>query len=280
MTIMRNYSFLLFVVAGLLLASCSMKSNRDTRSIIVSIEPLRYFTEQIAGDRFVVKSMVPKGSNPEIYEPTASQMIDLAKSDMYVKVGQIGFERAWMKKLEKNAPHTIIIDTSDGIEMVNTLQGHPDPHTWMSTQNAIIIARNIYRALAAVDNKDSLFFKANLENLISRINVLDTHIREQITRDKSTAFLVYHPSLTYFARDYHLHQIPIEEEGREPSVAQLKNTITTARNNHVKCLFLQKEFDNRNTRVVAKETGAEVIKIDPLNYHWEDEMLQTAQKLK
>ncbi len=280
MTIMRNYSFLLFVVAGLLLASCSMKSNRDTRSIIVSIEPLRYFTEQIAGDRFVVKSMVPKGSNPETYEPTASQMIDLAKSDMYVKVGQIGFERAWMKKLEKNAPHTIIIDTSDGIEMVNTLQGYPDPHTWMSTQNAIVIARNIYRALAAVDNKDSLFFKANLENLISRINVLDTHIREQITRDKSTAFLVYHPSLTYFARDYHLHQIPIEEEGREPSVAQLKNTITTARNNHVKCLFLQKEFDNRNTRVVAKETGAEVIKIDPLNYHWEDEMLQTAQKLK
>lgn len=257
-----------------------MKSPRDTRTIIVSIEPLRYFAEQIAGDRFVVKSMVPKGSNPETYEPTASQMIDLAKSDMYVKVGQIGFERAWMKKLEKNAPHTIIIDSSEGIDMINTMHGHPDPHTWMSTQNAVIIARNIYRALSTVDAKDSLFFKSNLENLVSRINVLDTHIREQLTRDKSTAFLVYHPSLTYFARDYHLRQIPIEEEGREPSVSQLMNTVKVARQSNVKCLFLQKEFDNRNTRVVAKETGVEVIKIDPLNYHWEDEMLRTAKKLK
>lgn len=277
---MRNHSFILFIVGVLLLASCSMKSPRDTRTIIVSIEPLRYFAEQIAGDRFVVKSMVPKGSNPETYEPTASQMIDLSKSDMYVKVGQIGFERAWMKKLEQSAPHTIIIDSSDGIDMVNTLHGHPDPHTWMSTQNAVVIARNIYRALSAVDAKDSLFFKSNLENLISRINVLDTHIREQITREKSTAFLVYHPSLTYFARDYRLRQIPIEEEGREPSVSQLMNTVKIARENNVKCLFLQKEFDNRNTRVVAKETGVEVIKIDPLNYHWEDEMLRTAQKLK
>lgn len=98
-----------------------MKSAEDTRSIIVSIEPLRYFTEQIAGDRFVVKSMVPKGSNPETYEPTARQMIDLSKSDMYIKVGQIGFERAWMKKLEKNAPHTIVIDSSQGIEMATTM---------------------------------------------------------------------------------------------------------------------------------------------------------------
>lgn len=277
---MRNHSFFLCVVVGLLLTSCSMKSPRDTRTIIVSIEPLRYFAEQIAGDRFVIKSMVPKGSNPETYEPTASQMIDLSKSDMYVKVGQIGFERAWMKKLEKNAPHTIIIDSSEGIEMINTLHGHPDPHTWMSTQNAVIIARNIYRALSAVDAKDSLFFKSNLENLVSRINILDTHIREQLTRDKSTAFLVYHPSLTYFARDYRLRQIPIEEEGREPSVSQLMNTVKIARESNAKCLFLQKEFDNRNTRVVAKETGVEVIKIDPLNYHWEDEMLRTAKKLK
>lgn len=257
-----------------------MKSAEDTRSIIVSIEPLRYFTEQIAGDRFVVKSMVPKGSNPETYEPTARQMIDLSKSDMYIKVGQIGFERAWMKKLEKNAPHTIVIDSSQGIEMATTMHGHPDPHTWMSTQNAVVIARNIYRALAAVDTKDSLYFKANLENLVSRINILDTHIREQITRDKSTAFLVYHPSLTYFARDYRLRQIPIEEEGREPSVSQLMATIKVAKDCRVKCLFLQKEFANRNTRIVARETGATVITINPLSYNWEDEMLLTAKRLK
>lgn len=271
---------LLALCSALLLLACSIKSTPDQRTIIVSIEPLRYFTEQIAGDRFQVQSMVPAGSNPEIYEPSARQMIDLAHSDMYIKVGQIGFERAWMKRLEKNAPHTIVIDSSEGIEMVQTLHGHDDPHTWMSTQNAVIIARNIYHALASVDAKDSLYFKARLDSLISRIHVLDTHIREQITRDKSSAFLIYHPSLSYFARDYRLTQIPIEEEGREPSVAQLRGTIATARRLGVKCLFVQREFDNRNTQIVARETGAHVITINPLSYRWDEEMLLTAQRLR
>lgn len=277
---MNIKTFLALSLCLMGLASCSLKTPPVERTIIVSIEPLRYFTEQIAGDRFVVKSMVPSGSNPEVYEPAAQQMMALSKSDMFIKVGQIGFERTWMKKLEQMAPHTIIIDSSEGIDMAKTIHGHDDPHTWMSTQNAVIIARNIYRALASVDAKDSLFFRSNLDNLISRINILDTHIREQITRDKSTAFLVYHPSLTYFARDFNLVQIPIEEEGREPSVTQLKNTISMARQRQIKCLFVQREFDNRNTRLVAKSTGAQVISINPLSYNWESEMLLTAKKLK
>ena len=267
-------------VSIMLLSGCTEKSSYDTPTITVTIEPLRYFTEQIAADRFKVVTMVPQGGSPETYEPSAQQMAALAHSSLYIKVGEIGFERTWTKRLQDNAPHCLFINASEGIEPLSTPHGHADPHTWMSTQNAVVIARNIYRALAAVDTKDSLYFKANLENLVSRINILDTHIREQITRDKSTAFLVYHPSLTYFARDYRLRQIPIEEEGREPSVSQLMATIKVAKDSQVKCLFLQKEFANRNTRIVARETGATVITINPLSYNWEDEMLLTAKRLK
>ena len=277
---MKTIYLSLLIACTLLVSACGMGSSDDTRTVVVSIEALRYFTEQIAGNRFKVQTMVPAGSNPEIYEPNTRQMMELTRSAMYIKVGQIGFERAWMKKLEKTAPHTIIIDSSNGIEMVRTLHGHADPHTWMSTDNAAIIAQNIYKALAAVDTRDSLYFKANLENLLTRIHALDTHIREQITRDKATTFLIYHPSLTYFAREYGLTQIPIEEEGREPSVAQLQATIKLARTRGVRCLFVQREFDNRNTQTVARETGATVVTINPLSYHWEKEMLNTARRLR
>ena len=57
-------------------------------------------------------------------------------------------------------------------------------------------------------------------------------------------------------------------------------TIKVAKDNQVKCLFLQKEFANRNTRIVARETGATVITINPLSYNWEDVMLLTAKRLK
>ena len=268
------------VLTALLIAACTGGSPSDKRIITVTIEPLRYFTEQIAGDKFTVKTMVPRGGNPETYEPTARQMVDLSASDLYIKVGNIGFERTWMKRLEANAPHTIIINSSDGITSPDNSMYIHDPHTWMSTANAMYIARNIYKALAEIDSKDSLYFKKNLERLMGKIETVDTQIREEITKDKSTTFLIYHPALTYFAQEYGLRQLSIEEDGREPSAVQLKQVINTARQNHVKIIFIQREFDSRNIDIVARSTGAEKVEINPLSYDWDKEMVKIAQSLK
>ena len=65
----------LYILAALLAASCKNSSVQNNKSegdkpvITVTIEPLRYFTEAIAGDNFNVISMVPKGSSPETYDP-------------------------------------------------------------------------------------------------------------------------------------------------------------------------------------------------------------------
>ena len=59
----------------LLIAACTGRSSQasnddETKPVItVTLEPQRYFTEAIAGDKFKVVSMVPKGSSPETYDP-------------------------------------------------------------------------------------------------------------------------------------------------------------------------------------------------------------------
>lgn len=273
-----RYIILVFSVVSL--TSCTGTSRTNQRMITVTIEPLRYFTEQIAGDKFDVVTMVPKGSSPETYEPTARQMVKLSESDLYIKVGNIGFEQTWMKKLESNAPHTIIINSSEGISLAKNKNGIADPHVWMSANNAKIIAKNIYKALAEIDTKDSIYFKNNLTKLLEKIENTDIKIREGISKNKTLTFLIYHPALTYFARDYGLTQIPIEEEGREPSAAQLQQTISIAKKNGVKIIFVQKEFTNRNTEIVEEGTNAQKIEINPLSYNWNMEMESIAKKLK
>lgn len=258
----------------------NMRQSPDRRVITVTIEPLRYFAECIAGDRFDVETMVPQGGNPETYEPSARQMMNLSHSVLYVKVGSIGFERTWMKKLEQNAPHAIIVDSSDGISMMKTENGIPDPHTWMSTANSLIIAENIYRALVKIDKKDSIYFKKNLENLIDSINHVDSEIRHLVRNAKTRSFLIYHPILTYYARDFGLTQIPLEEESREPSARQMHNIISRAKNERVKVFFVQKEFANRNINAVTESTGADTAEIDPLGYDWQNEMIKVARCLK
>lgn len=277
---MKLYTTIIIAACLSILVACTPSKKEDKRIITVTIEPLKYFTEQIAGDKFKVETMVPQGSNPETYEPTAQQMINLANSDMYIKVGSIGFERTWMKKLEANAPHTILIDSSEGVIPLESCEGTTDPHTWMSCRNAIIIAKNIYKALAQINKADSMVYKANLENLINKIRATDAQVRANITKEKADAFMIYHPILTHFADEYNLHQISVEDHGREPSAAQLQGIIEEAKNEKAKIMFVQKEFANRNTDIVAKSVGAEVVEINPLSYNWNEEMVKIAKCLK
>lgn len=279
-TLGKAIRYIILVFSVISLTTCAGTSKNNHRMITVTIEPLRYFTEQIAGNKFDVVTMVPNGSSPETYEPTAKQMVKLSESDIYIKVGYIGFERTWMKKLESNAPHTIIINSSEGITLQKNGNGVPDPHVWMSASNARIIARNIYKALAEIDSKDSLYFKSNLTKLLEKIEITDIKVREDISRNKTLTFLIYHPALTYFARDYGLTQIPIEEEGREPSAAQLQQTISVAKKKRVKIIFVQKEFTNRNTAIVEEGANAQKVEINPLSYNWNKEMEDIAKKLK
>ena len=266
---------LLMVTAGTLFSCSSPKSSSDARIITVSIEPLRYFTQQIVGDSYEVVTMVPKGSSPETYEPTARQMTKLSESILYIKVGNLGFERTWMPRLEANAPHTTIVDASQGIGN----NEDDDPHTWMSTNNALVIARNIYHAVKHINAKDSTIYKRRLDSLCNVIKATDEYAMSLTSQAHCKAFVIYHPALTYFASDYGLEQIAVEEHGREPTAADLQRIISTARSKGVKTMFIQKEFANRNVDVIANAIGATKVEINPLGYDWEKEMKHIADAI-
>ena len=277
---MRKLTYIIILALSLIAASCKDKAGTRQRTITVSIEPLRFLTEQIAGDRFDVAVVVRQGGSPETYEPTAKQLTELAHSDLYIKVGELGFERTWLKRIMQNAPHTIIVDASEGIKRELSINGIPDPHVWMSASNAIAMANNIYNKLIEIDQKDSALFKENLRALTERLRKADTAVRANITRDKTKAFIIYHPALTYFARDYGLTQIPIEEEGREPSAAQLKDVISKGKEENVKILFVQEEFSNRNIDIIKNSLNVEAVAINPLSYHLDEEMIRISKLLQ
>ena len=274
----------LYILAALLAASCKNSSVQNNKSegdkpvITVTIEPLRYFTEAIAGDNFNVISMVPKGSSPE---------------------------KTWMDKLTDNAPHLQFFDTSRGIDLIydsSHAHHHHDadephahdsiqddehqhllgvePHVWSSAYNAQIIAGNIVNALCAIDKGNEEVYMERYKSLCNQIEHTDSLICHMLSAPNADrAFMIYHPALSYFARDYGLHQISIEENGKEPSPSHLKNLIDTCKKEKVRVIFVQPEFDRRNAEIIAKQTGTKVIPINPLSYDWEEEMLNIAKEL-
>ena len=247
-------------------------------TVTVTISPYKYFVDQIAKGKVDVNVMVSNGNNPETYEPYAQQMMELSKSALYLKVGSIGFEQTWMKKLQDNAPEMKVIDTSVGIKPAKTPGGNIDPHVWMSCSNARIIASNILKALCELEPKNKAFFEKNYQSLLSIIDKRDSTIRESFKKDPDLVrkFVIYHPILTYFARDYQLEQLAIEEEGREPSASQLKSLIEKARKEKIKFCLIQAEFANRNTTTFINESHTKPMNINPLQGDWNWAMQEAA----
>ena len=275
----------------LALSSCRNAEKNDKPTITVTIEPLRYFTEAIAGDKFNVVSIVPEGSSPETYDPTPQQMVNLNKSIAYLRIGYIGFEQSWISKLQENFPELSFYDTSAGVNLIHQQCSHShgnngeekhahgiEPHIWNSTENAKIIANNICNALEEIDSRNSDYYQHKLDSITEIIERTDNEIRNIISGAEKT-FLIYHPALTYFARDYGLEQISIEEGGKEPSPAHLQSLIKLCREKNAKVIFVQQEFDMRNAETIAKELGVKVIPVNPLNYNWTEEMTNTAKAL-
>ena len=280
---------LIYILTLFILSACGNTTQKSEKPILtVTLEPLRYFTEAIAGDNYEVVSMVPKGSSPESYDPTPQQLVNLSKSQAYFRIGYIGFEQAWMKKLEANCPNMKIYDTSKGIDLIRDKghwhgdhfhEGGVEPHVWNSTQNALIIADNIYQALCELDSTHQEDYQKRLDVLKQTIRQTDANVRTLLENADST-FLIYHPALSYFARDYGLKQVSIEEGGKEPSPAQLKALIETCRNENVHTIFVQQEFDQRNAQLIANELGVNIVSINPLSYDWVKEMIRIAEALK
>lgn len=282
---MKYFSPFLIVTLLFTCFSCKQTSTIDN-IIMVTIEPQRYFTEQLTDSLFKIETMVPAGSSPETFDPSPNQMLLLANCKAYFFVGNLGFEEVWLNKLQSNFPSVRFFNTSKNIRPCITFIDHGDhrhegvdPHTWSSPKSAAIIVQNMFEALAEIDPENTILYRSNLEKLQKRISEIDREVQDILSRSSQKAFIIYHPALTYFARDYGLTQYCIETDGKEPSPEQLKSLVQTTREKDIKTIFIQEEFDRKNAETISKETGCRLVVINPLSYNWPEETLKIAKAL-
>lgn len=283
---MKKYMYVLPILFGVfMMMACGESGERKQRVVTVSIEPLRYLVERIAGDSVEVVSMVTSGSSPETYEPTPRQLMDLHNSMAYLYVGGLGFERLWTERLQENAPGTTFAGTADGVNYIQTKHdGHieEDPHVWMSIPNMRTMAHNVLRTLMEVEPAYSNGYQRRYRELNASLDSLERvieTIRADADSTEKPVFLIYHPALTYMARDYGWEQVCIEENGKEPSPTRLRSIIRRGKETNVRLIFLQQEFDQKNIESIARELNLSTFAISPLSYNWPEEMVRIARAI-
>lgn len=280
------YIILFFSILTLTLHSCRNK-HTDTRTVSVSILPQKYFVEKIAGDYVDVNVMVPPGMSPATCDLSTEQLKKLYDSDICFTVGYLPFELTHLYPVLTNRPEIRLVNHSEGIELIDGSCGHlhahaagehagghegVDPHIWLSPRYAREMASTVLKVLTEQYPEQQEQFARNYQGLLAEIDTIAVKADRVLSGKRHKSFLIYHPALTYLARDYGMEQISIEDEGKEPNPAHLKKIIDSAKEKDIHIIFIQNQFDVNNAKSIAKEIGATVIPIDPLNENWTGEM--------
>ncbi|MBN2459964.1 MAG: zinc ABC transporter substrate-binding protein [Candidatus Cloacimonetes bacterium] len=284
--IMKLNSLGMFILLSLMLVHLKLLQGI---SIVSTIVPLGEFAEIIGGDRVEVSVLIPPGADPHTFEPVPSQMRALDKADLLIITGAgLDFELTWMDKILELNREITVCDCSRGVDLIRSAtnhsdHGHPDrvdPHVWLSPRNAMIIIDNITEAICELDAANAGYYEPRAESYQDELLALHKEIINIIRDLERRAFLVYHPSWAYFAREYNLVQHTIEQDGKEPTVRELTTTIDRARENDIRVIFISPQFSTKSAQVIASEINARLLVIDPLAYGYCDNLRNLAHALQ
>ena len=173
----------------------------------------------------------------------------------------------------KDVPSVVV---TDGIEPLGIADGpyngKPNPHAWMSPNNALIYVENIRKAFAKHDPANAETYAKNAAAYSAQIKALDEPLRKRLTAiPKNQRWLVSSEgAFSYLTRDYDMREaylwpINADEQG---TPQQVRRVIDLVRKNKIPVVFSESTISDRAARQVARETGARyggVLYVDSLS---------------
>ena len=267
---------ILRLIAALLTIVAGNTANAETRPlVVVTVAPQAYFVKALAGELVETEVLLPPGTNHESYEPTIRQARSLAQAALVLSIGHPHFtvEQTLLQQLDVGARKKIVVVT-EGQQL-----DHEDIHLWSSPTVAKGMVTRTAEALKRLDPRWQSNIDPALERLLADIDMLTADIKAQLAPHRGRAFLVFHPSWGYFAKEFGLVQLAIEHEGKEPGPFQLTEIVKDAKARGVAAVYLEPSFARESAEVVARELNARVELLDPMASDWATNLRKVAGTL-
>lgn len=281
---MKKIILLLAITA--IFGSCSSKKTQNEepgKFITVSILPQKTFVEKIAGDDFVVNVLIPPGTSPAAYTLLPSQLEEISKSAIWFRIGYIGFEQSWHDKIAQANSKMKVVDLSEGLDLIAQVKEQHgdhfhlsgvDPHIWLSPVLVKEMAKRILDEVSMLNPEQSAKYKTNYLEFVTEIDQLNIEITSKLKSFEGRKIIVFHPTLSYYARDYGLLQFSMESGGKEPTPQRMRELIDLAKKENIKVIYIQGELDREHARVFAEEVGGKIIQVRPLNPAWAENLME------
>ena len=242
------------------------------RGIAVSIPPQKFLAEQIGGDRVNVQVMLEPGQAPETFDPTPRHMARVAGADFYFSIG-VPFEKAWLAEIQQQNPALRVIECCGQFARESDrIEGHDDPHVWVSPMRFLRAAELMRAALVSRDSANRRIYDQKYRTLSAELVMLHRDLRYLLKDRRINEFIISHGALGPLAKDQGLTQIALESGGKEAGPRTLVEITATARRLGIGTVFFLKQHNQGPARALARELNAELVEIDPLAENYLDNM--------
>jgi len=289
----------------------SNTTNNVSLTIAVSVAPQKSIVEKITGDKANVITMIPQGYSPENFQPKPSGLEELSNADIYFTIDVPTESANILPSLNDLNSSLKLVDLFDAaadeykvfsfdlyeefattntsnsdLENVETANragdDHDgvDPHIWLSPKRVKVMARVVLDEVILADSENKDFYTENYNNFIVELNELDAYIKDSLKDQNNKSFIIYHPSLGYYADDYNLNMIAVEENGKAATAKSLEKVIEFSKANDIRVIFYQSEIDSSQVKVIASEVDGEVIEINPLSENIIENLYMMTDTLK
>ncbi len=293
----------LLFISLLLTAGCGGKGKPaptstagDKIKVVATIYPVYEFAKQVGGDKIDLVMLIPPGAEPHEWEPTAKDLITIKSAKVFLYNGA-GFEPV-DKLLHKEVLGTAAaIEISKGIPLLsgiednaedNEHEGHDhdkqhaghqhvvDPHVWLDPEYAKVEVNNIAQALSQVDPANSEYYRVNAEKYNAELTKLHGEFQSGLAGAVRKEIVTTHAAFQYLAKRYKLQQTPIMglSPDAEPTPDKMASIVRFCREKQVTTIFFETLVSPKLAETIAKETGAKLLVLNPIDGLTEDDLKQ------
>jgi len=268
---MRNLTLLLSLL--LFLPACGPAGSDSTRTepdILTSTTFLADVVRNVVGDRLVVGSLLPVGTDPHSYQPTPQDLVKISESKLLV-INGLEYEHFLEPLLENAGGERTILIASEGLEPrtmedeENAGKSASDPHMWLDPTRMVDYVKNIRAGLTQYDPAGAEGYQSRADEYTEKLISLDEWIKEQVAQipPERRLLVTNHEALGYFADRYGFTVIgtvlPSVSSDASASAAQLAGLVDQVRASGASAIFLDASENPNLAQQIADETEIIVI---------------------
>jgi manganese/iron transport system substrate-binding protein len=266
----------LFVLAGALAASMALPALADGEKmkVVTTFTVLADMARNVAGDAAEVVSITKPGAEIHGYEPTPGDIVAASDADLILWNG-MNLE-LWFEQFLSNLGEIPSATLTDGIDPIairsGTYEGKPNPHAWMSLDNAIIYIDNIAAAMAAQDQDNAATYMANAETYKAELRATIEPLRAAIAAipEDRRWLVTCEGAFSYLARDFGMQELYLWPMNADQmgTPQQVRAVIDGVQANEIPVVFCESTVNTAPAEQVARETGVDyggVLYVDSLS---------------